>query len=62
MKGQLHIARVEKELGALTDTEVLEMVRGGFLSPEDLYRADDSSEWKPLAALGLEAARNLVLH
>jgi hypothetical protein len=55
MNRKLHIARVESELGTLSDAEALEMLSGGFLSPDDLYRAEGSSNWKPLAELALAA-------
>jgi len=53
MNRMLHIARVENELGVLTDREALEMLDAGFLSPDDLYR-DGKSDWKPLAELTCE--------
>ena len=53
MNRMLHIARVENELGVLTDREALEMLDAGFLSPDDLYR-DGKSDWKPLAELTRE--------
>jgi hypothetical protein len=55
MNRMLHIARVENELGTLTDHEALEMLEAGFLSPDDLYRAEGSSNWKPLAELTFKA-------
>ena len=51
----LHIARIEKELGTLTEGEAVEMLQTGFLSPEDLYRVEGAAEWKPLSALRLES-------
>lgn len=54
MNGKLHIARVESELGMLTDSEALEMLRAGFLSPPDLYCREGTVDWKPLAELQIE--------
>jgi hypothetical protein len=47
----LQIARVEVELGTLTEDEAAEMLGAGFLSQTDLYRADGTEEWKPLYEL-----------
>jgi len=54
MNSKLHIARVENELGTLTDLEAVEMLRAGFLSPTDLCRRDGMNDWKPLAELQIE--------
>jgi hypothetical protein len=54
MNGALHIARVESELGVLTDSEAVEMLRAGFLSPADLCRREGTTDWRPLAELPIE--------
>jgi hypothetical protein len=51
MSQMLYIARVENELGAITEHEAPDMLEAGFLSADDLWRAEGSSKWKPLAEL-----------
>lgn len=55
MNGKLCIARVESELGILTDSEAVEMLRAGFLSPADLCRREGTTDWRPLAELQIAA-------
>lgn len=54
VNSKIHIARVESDLGALTNIEAVEMLRAGFLSPTDLYRRDGTADWKLLAELQAE--------
>lgn len=51
MNRKLHIARLETDLGLISDGEAIELLEAGFLQPGDLFRIEDEPEWKPLSKL-----------
>jgi len=52
---KLHIARGGTELGLLTEAEIKELLRVGFLQPTDECWANLDEERRPLASFGIEA-------
>ena len=51
MLRKFHIARDDDELTALSETEVRELLREGFLLPTDLYWSEGVKDWEELRAL-----------
>jgi hypothetical protein len=55
MHRKLHIARGGIELGTLNEAEALELLRAGFLLPDDAYRIEGTADWRTLAEFAPES-------
>ena len=51
MRRKFHIARDDVDLTALSETEVRELLREGFLLPSDLYWTQGMEDWEELRKL-----------
>jgi hypothetical protein len=49
MNRSLHVARDGIELGVMTEEEIRELLRVGFLRLTDSYRTEGTEDWKPLS-------------
>lgn len=58
MSRELYIARGVTELGPLTEKEVRELLREGFLLPADLFWSRGMPDWEELGNLAFEASRS----
>jgi hypothetical protein len=48
MQRKFHIARDDDELTALSESEVRDLLREGFLLPSDVYRTEGMKDWEAL--------------